>query len=122
MLRKKLASWSPAFLMALFILFMSSQANPPGGGLFAFIPNSDKLAHMTEYFIFASFIYIALRRGHNIKNSRAIFAAILVASVYGITDELHQRFIPGRSTDVLDWAADAIGSMIVISRKMEDSL
>ena len=33
---------------------------------------------------------------------RAVLAAILISSLYGVSDEYHQLFVPGRSFDVLD--------------------
>jgi VanZ family protein len=30
--------------------------------------------------------------------------------VYGASDEFHQRFVPGRTADVLDWLADSLGA------------
>ncbi|MFH1075008.1 MAG: VanZ family protein, partial [Candidatus Firestonebacteria bacterium] len=78
--------------------------------LFEFIPNSDKLAHMTEYFILSSLTYFALRRGHNMKITGAIPGAVLLAAIYGMLDEYHQYFVPGRSLDILDWFADLTGA------------
>jgi len=33
-----------------------------------------------------------------------------IATAYGVSDEYHQRFVPGRSQDVLDLRADALGA------------
>ncbi|HYD83482.1 MAG TPA: VanZ family protein, partial [Opitutus sp.] len=38
--------------------------------------------------------------------------AILIVSVFGVTDELHQHFTPGRSMDVWDWVADTLGAIV----------
>ncbi|OGF47782.1 MAG: hypothetical protein A2452_09830 [Candidatus Firestonebacteria bacterium RIFOXYC2_FULL_39_67] len=114
---KKLSSWVPAVLFAFGIFYMSSRSNPPGAGLFEFIPNSDKLVHMTEYFILSSLIYFALRKAHNIKTNKAVLAAVLIASLYGMTDEYHQSFVPERSMDILDWAADIVGAIIGASSR-----
>ena len=35
---------------------------------------------------------------------------IVCATVYGISDEFHQWFVPGRTADVHDVMADAIGA------------
>jgi VanZ family protein len=49
-------------------------------------------------------------------------AAVLLASAYGVTDEFHQSFVPGRMPDVMDWlvdtagAASAAGVMALLSR------
>ena len=42
---------------------------------------------------------------------RAVLAAIVISSLYGVSDEYHQSFVPGRRFDVLDMLADAIGSV-----------
>ena len=39
-------------------------------------------------------------------------SAIAIASLYGVTDEYHQLFVPGREFDVLDLVADTIGSIV----------
>jgi len=36
--------------------------------------------------------------------------AVAISSLYGVTDEFHQRFVPGRDFELLDMAADALGS------------
>ena len=41
---------------------------------------------------------------------RALFAAIVLATLYGITDELHQSFVPNRQTDVKDVLVDFLGA------------
>jgi VanZ family protein len=42
----------------------------------------------------------------------AALVAIAISSLYGVTDEYHQVFVPGRTFDVLDMAADAFGSVV----------
>ena len=42
---------------------------------------------------------------------RAVLAAIVISSLYGVSDEYHQVFVPGRTFDLLDMLADAIGSV-----------
>ncbi len=48
----------------------------------------------------------------------ALLAAALawtLGTAWGLVDELHQAFVPGRSTDALDLLADAIGAAIAVS-------
>jgi len=37
-------------------------------------------------------------------------ASLLSAAFYGMTDEIHQYFVPGRSADPWDWLADTVGA------------
>jgi VanZ family protein len=41
---------------------------------------------------------------------RIVLLTIVCATAYGVSDEFHQRFVPGRTADVRDVAADAIGA------------
>jgi len=44
----------------------------------------------------------------------AVWAATL-AVAYGVTDEWHQRFVPGRSATLGDLAADAVGAVVAVA-------
>jgi VanZ family protein len=54
--------------------------------------------------------YGSLRLGG--KFWRVALLSVLSAGVYGISDEIHQYFVPGRSADVMDVAADFIGAAL----------
>jgi VanZ family protein len=40
--------------------------------------------------------------------------AWIISAAYGVSDELHQYFVPGRSTSAIDWVADALGAAVSI--------
>lgn len=42
----------------------------------------------------------------------AFFAVWLAASFYGVIDEAHQYFVPGRNCNIWDWIADTLGAVI----------
>lgn len=46
-------------------------------------------------------------------------AAVAIASLYGVTDEFHQSFVPDRACDPVDWLVDTAGAALgaVIARK-----
>jgi len=71
---------------------------------------SDKLVHIVEYGILASFVYLALR-GTNLAKYHLLGLAFAIAFLYGVSDEIHQYFVPGRDADVLDVVADGIGAL-----------
>ena len=76
----------------------------------------DKLTHISAW-IGLSF---SLRLGTNSKvmkyeNSKrtvVLLLLITICTLYGLSDEIHQFFIPSRSPDILDVFADCIGSII----------
>jgi len=75
----------------------------------------DKIAHITEYAIFALLFLLMLRQENRIANrKRRLLTILCFGLLLAVVDELHQLFIPGRSTDFLDIAADFFGIVIVI--------
>jgi VanZ family protein len=42
-------------------------------------------------------------------------AAIVLATMYGVSDEFHQSFVPGRSPDRFDVVADCVGATIGVA-------
>ena len=106
--------WVPAVLYAGAIFYMSSQSHPEEQlPSFLFKGVSDKVLHGVEYGILALLCYRAFRwaAGPAVAQ-QAVVLAIMTASVYGITDEVHQFFVPFRESDWQDWLADTIGAVI----------
>ena len=94
----------PVVVYAGVIFFLSSQPTLPAPGINHF----DKVAHFSVY---AGLAFLAARgmRGYGPElRSAAIFGAVL-AALYGVSDEIHQSFVPGRSADVWDVLADTLG-------------
>lgn len=57
------------------------------------------------------FLDVAFRfQGISFLSKNSLWIAVLLTSFFGATDEYHQLFTPGRSTDILDWGADTIGA------------
>lgn len=67
-------------------------------------------AHFCEYLIFGMLLRNALGRRFDAR--RALVLTIAVASLYGVTDEIHQIFVPGRCCDPVDWAVDTAGATL----------
>lgn len=94
---------------AAFIFWLSSQARPV---FFGTLSLNDKVKHMALYGVFAGLVYQALATF--LQARPALFwLTVGIVSLYGATDEYHQWFVPGRSSDVMDWVADTAAAMIV---------
>ena len=92
---------------AALILALTSipgSAVPDVGG-----SSTDKLVHLVLYGVLGGLILQAVWAAE--RPVRSILLATLLASVFGVVDELHQTLIPGRSAEALDWLADSIGGM-----------
>jgi VanZ family protein len=70
----------------------------------------DKLCHFIEYYFFGILICRWLLNKKNQSIGRyAFFMTLLIGSCYGVSDEWHQSFIPGRVASIWDVLADAVG-------------
>ena len=101
----------PAGVMA-GIFFLSHQ---PGETLpLPALPGLDKLAHFAVYGLLAATLIRACRPAmRQLRPGRVVAIAILWCLLYGLTDEFHQSFIPGRSVSLLDILADTLGALVV---------
>lgn len=109
-----LAAWFPVMGYMMLIFYLSSLPHPeeelPG---FLFEKLGDKLLHAMEYSVLAVLCYRAFRRTAGAYAARyAVVLAIVVASFYGATDEVHQAFVPFRTPAWSDWIADTAGAVI----------
>ncbi len=110
MSRRWLAAWAPAIVYAALIFALSSLSQPP-----PFVPpellSLDKLVHLAEYAVLGALLARALRAGGR-PAARVFAGALLLGSLYGASDELHQAFVPKRTAEVRDWAADSAGAAL----------
>jgi VanZ family protein len=74
---------------------------------------SDKTAHLVAYAVLGALVIRAVS-GARWAGCTPWAAAMAwtVATVYGLTDEWHQMFVPGRTPSVSDLVADAAGAAL----------
>ena len=70
-----------------------------------------KAAHMTEFGILSVLIYIWLEKWQMQMVSRAGLTVFLTM-LYAASDELHQRFVPGRAGMLRDVLIDSAGAFL----------
>ena len=73
----------------------------------------DKMLHIAAYAVLAILFYRAYQTlpiRHNLR--LLVLLSIFSASLYGISDEIHQYFVPFREADIFDGIADTIGAVI----------
>ena len=72
---------------------------------------SDKMAHFSEYAVLGLLLARALAGPRWLSITLPYVAgALILAALYGASDEFHQWFVPGRDADLRDLAADALGA------------
>lgn len=99
--------WGPVVVQMALIFIASSIPNLqqlPGN-------ISDKAGHGIGYAILGALLLRAIAHGRRAGVTwRAVLLTILCATAYGVSDELHQGFVPGRTPDVYDVLADGEGA------------
>jgi VanZ family protein len=100
--------WALPAIYAAVIFALSSIPNPPAppGAV------TDKHLHALLYGGLAMVVLRALSSGDLGRVTlRLALGAAAIASAYGVSDELHQHFVPGRFMDALDLVANACGAL-----------
>ena len=102
--------WLPVILYCLLIFIQSSY--PVSQSLPA-IPHMDKLAHIGAYALLG-FLFFRAFQSTSIWKSAVLIVILsaLASSMFGISDEIHQHFVPSRTADIVDVLADVAGSFL----------
>ena len=73
----------------------------------------DKLLHLLEYLVLGILLMRALSLSFKRRSlEHLVFMALAVGSLYALTDEWHQSFVPLRDASFHDWMADSAGVLI----------
>ncbi len=74
---------------------------------------SDKFKHFGAFFGLSILLALTLHYQNKFLLLKKYFlaAALIITSFYGLLDEIHQSFIPGRYNEFLDWVADSLGAI-----------
>ena len=112
-MKKIIKLWAPPVIWAVVIFLLSARAVTPASQIYWKDFIVKKTAHVIEYGILATLLYRALKES-GVQKHNAGLIAILIALIYGATDELHQSFTPGREPRVRDVFFDTIGSVLAI--------
>lgn len=73
----------------------------------------DKAWHMLEYGLLAATCLFAFHPCPDHAKTKIALGIILFATLYGISDEFHQSFVPLRTSSIEDVVADFLGAAIV---------
>jgi VanZ family protein/UDP-2,3-diacylglucosamine pyrophosphatase LpxH len=108
------SSWLLPLAAAAGIFWLSAQTHYPGG--LELPPPLDKFAHAAVFGLLALTLDLALRTSSpGLPMYKRHLAVVAVVALYGATDEWHQRFVPGRSCELLDWVADTLGAALALA-------
>ncbi len=101
--------WFPTIGYCLVIFILSSISKS------AYIPTSfgfDKAVHFVEYGILGFLLARSILGFQSSLSSKLLISlAVVLAIAYGISDEVHQTFVPGRNASPWDVLADGLGGL-----------
>ncbi|MBN2105056.1 VanZ family protein [bacterium] len=95
------------YMILIFILSSIPSVKPPDLGINA----EDKIAHVLEYAVLGTL----LARTAHFKypfSFRLFLMIFFIGALYGISDEIHQAFVPNRFSSPWDALADAVGVFV----------
>src|SRR5574341_1204407 len=101
-------------LLGGYLVCIFALSSIPGQAL-PHVRVSDKLIHTGEYGLLGLLMCRALTAQLTTwPRSRIALLSLLVAIFYGATDEFHQLFVPARSAELADLAADSVGVTLAV--------
>ncbi|MFF2484173.1 VanZ family protein [Paenibacillus sp. NPDC058071] len=113
---RRAARFIPAVAIMVVIFTLSSNTGDDVDEILPFFQrffpamSSFDWGHYVSYFVLAA----AIDFGIGAKADRLPYKALIVllCGLYGVTDEYHQSFIPGRMPDIMDIRNDMIGALV----------
>lgn len=108
---KKLLYWLPTISWMAVIFYLSAQTGDELHSVFPFLDNFD-IGHPIAYFILALSFYYSLTKTTDTKYPAAW--TLIFVFFYGLSDEFHQSFVPGRMPDVNDLVRDIFGGALAL--------
>ncbi|MBI4153565.1 VanZ family protein [Candidatus Woesebacteria bacterium] len=110
---KTLRFWMPPTLWAVVIFLFSTLPTVKTFEFYWWDFTIKKSAHIIEYGIFSLLLYRAFINT-GVDRKKAAIYSILISVLYGLTDEYHQGFTPGREPKLRDVGFDTIGAILAI--------
>ncbi|MCX7671012.1 MAG: VanZ family protein [Anaerolineae bacterium] len=100
--------WMAVAAWMAVIFALSAQPHLPD--LAPGLPGVEEIGgHLVAYGILAVLLWWALR---GTRSTTPATWALVITMLYGVSDELHQYFVPGRTTTVDDLLVDLIGASL----------
>ncbi len=120
--RDLVLAWLPAaaYMATIWIASSFEMSSFPT----SLFPLRDKGVHAIEYGVLGFLVtHACLRTFPSHARLRVAAFAVLCGVLWGVMDEIHQAFVPGRSADALDLVADSVGVTLgTLARSLARSL
>ena len=98
-----------AIAWAGVIFYLSSQSSIDTPSLF---PGQDKLFHMMAFGVLGFLFMGSMKSTTSGYRIGQVWLVVVLVVLYGLLDEFHQYFVPGRTVEIYDALADAAGALL----------
>jgi VanZ family protein len=110
-MRKLLWRWLPVIVWLAVIFGGSSIGSLPRADDKVLDAIGHRIAHMIEFAVLGALLLRALSERGSIT-WRQVLGVMLLCGLYGLTDEWHQAYVPGRSSELSAIPFDLGGGLI----------
>jgi VanZ family protein len=110
-MKRFLTLWLPVIVWMGVIFAGSSIGKVPRVGDETMDGLAHRVAHVLEFAVLGALLLRATSHGEP-ASKRAIIITLIVIGLYGASDEFHQRFSPGRSSEGISVLFDVAGGAI----------
>lgn len=109
-MKRRIARVLPLILWCALIFYLSSQQAVSVSTEQAVDTFAHKLAHVIEYCILFLLFVFAFKK--DTEGDRILWIGIIFVTLYGISDEIHQSFVPTRGPRATDVLFDTLGGIL----------
>lgn len=106
-MKLKLYIYIPFISVALLIFILSSQSSLPIRFVFEL---QDKVMHFIAFFVLG-YTCVRICLFKNYSHIKVFIITVVICTAYGLSDEIHQSYVPNRVFDWADLLADFLGSV-----------
>lgn len=108
--------WAPPLILMVTIFLLSSRQNIGVSSEESVNFILFKTLHIIEYAVLYFLLFRALFKTTSLQKNpqRAMIWAAILAVLYGISDEVHQTFVPTRTGKIQDVFIDIIGISLMV--------
>lgn len=106
--------------MIAWMLFIYIASSIPSTNISMLGGVSDKFVHASVFAVLCWLTHVALfHQANHTLRKYSLLLAVLITALYGLSDEYHQMFTPGRSSDPLDLLADTTGGLLYAAAMLQ---
>ena len=109
-LKYQLKYWLPVYLYLILIFYFSSQSIIPASTV---LSERFYVRPYLQHILIYTGLALTISRASNYSKSSSNFLVIFSTTFYGLTDEIHQYFVPGRYSSFKDILINSIGVLII---------